>query len=82
MSEHRNTVTALAWSRDNRTLASGGNDKAVIIWNADTGKTTKTLEHPTEVLALAFSADGRLLAAAGSDGSVRLWDVSLVQRGP
>jgi len=73
---HKNAVTAVAWSRANRTLATGGNDRAVLIWSADTGKQIRSLEHPTDVQCLAFSPDGTKLAVGSVDDRLRVYYVS------
>jgi eukaryotic-like serine/threonine-protein kinase len=73
---HVGTVKALARSPDGRTLASGGFDRTVRLWNVESGKTTRLLEgHQNVVTAVAFSPDGRWLASASEDNTVRLWDL-------
>jgi WD40 repeat protein len=69
-------VRSAAWSPDGRFLASGSEDGAVRIWDAETGALLRTLAGHTDwVLSAAWSPDGRFLASASSDGTVRIWGV-------
>jgi WD40 repeat protein len=71
---HRGRVRSLAFSPRGGLAASGGQDKVVRVWEADTGKVLHTLTgYPGEVWSLAFSPDGKVLAAAGGWGEVRLY---------
>jgi WD40 repeat protein len=57
-------------------LASGGDDRTVIIWETATGKSKKTLKgHDQTVTSLAFSPDGRLLASGSGNAAVVVWEV-------
>jgi WD40 repeat protein len=66
---------ALAFSPDGKTLACGG-FQGVRLWEAGTGKLTKTIQAPGrgEVTCLAYSRDGKFLAVGGKDGVVRILD--------
>ena len=63
------------------TLASGGGDRTVRLWDVATGRQIgATLTgHAGRVTSVAFSPDGTTLATAGDDGTVRLWDVATGQ---
>jgi WD40 repeat protein len=69
-------VTALAFSPDSKSLASGGWDDMVRIWDPSTGQQIRRLDaHQSNVSAIAFSSDGKRLATRGGlDGVVRVWD--------
>ncbi len=74
---HKNAVEHVAFSQDNKTLATGGTDKTVRLWDVATGTELAVLQHSGYygVHDLAFSPDGTTLAV--SDGSgVSLWDVT------
>ncbi|SNQ46217.1 putative WD-40 repeat protein [Frankia canadensis] len=72
-------VFALAWSSDGRTLAVGGADGAVQLWNVADPASPRLLGTPLNggtgaVYDLAWFPDGAMLAAAGADGTVRVWN--------
>jgi WD40 repeat protein len=70
-------VLAVAYSPDRETLATGGADKAVRLWEVASGKPLAVLEgHADAVAGLSFSPDGKALASAGYDHAVKLWDLS------
>ncbi len=72
---HANTVFALAFSADGKTLASSSFDRTIKLWDPISGRELRTLAgHGNWVYQLAFSPDGNTLASAGADRSVRLWE--------
>ena len=78
--KHFQAITSLVWSPDPEStiplLASGGEDRNIFFWNAETRETLFELPSDTngEVRSLAFSRDGRLLVSAGDDSDVIVWD--------
>src|SRR5262249_39364025 len=71
-------VTAIAFSPDNRILATGADDYTIQLWNAQTGQSERRLNEPDRgvrppgvypdgqrVYSLSFSSDGKILASAG-----------------
>ncbi len=74
---HRGAIYHVAISPDGKTLATGGLDGTIRLWDVDTGKFIKCLlGHNSYVYRLVWSPDGRTLASSGgSDSIVGLWDV-------
>src|SRR5205807_6368833 len=71
---HTDIVNALVFSPGGKTLASGGWDKLVKLWDVAAGKERTTLRGHTEaVAALAFAPGGRQLATGGLDKQVKTW---------
>ncbi len=72
---HSDSIHALTFSPDGRTLASGS-EYEIRLWDVDTGRTLATLDTGTEnVAALAFSPNGKTLVSGSSQGTLQLWNV-------
>ncbi|MDY6939861.1 MAG: hypothetical protein SWY16_19685 [Cyanobacteriota bacterium] len=70
------TASTLALTPDGKTLISGGRDKAIKVWDAQTGELQKTLQSDSgEIVSLAISADGRTAISGSRDRMVRIWDI-------
>jgi WD40 repeat protein len=63
---HKGAVNALAFSPDGKTIASGGFDAFLRLWDVASGKKLGELNLSNAVTALAFSGDGAKLAALTS----------------
>ncbi len=72
---HDGSVRAVTFSPGGKQMATGGFDRAIRIWDAETQVCTQTLSgHTGWVQALAFSPAGSLLASASFDGTIKLWN--------
>jgi WD40 repeat protein len=71
-------VSAIAFSPDGETIATGNYDGTITLWDTRSG-IQKQLLHasPAAVQQVAFSPDGTKLASNGPDGIVRVWAVNL-----
>ena len=75
---HSAAVYALAFSPDERLLASASFDGSLKLWDVEGGGLLWSDWHTRATIqSLAFSPDGGLLASGGLDGNVRLWDSML-----
>jgi WD40 repeat protein/transcriptional regulator with XRE-family HTH domain len=74
---HTDMVIALAFSLDERTLASGSADGSLKLWDVERRALLWTVGPQGAVLSLVFSPDGRTLASGWLDATVRLYDPRL-----
>ncbi len=67
-------VTALAFSPDGKTLAAGGADGQIYLFNVADGKFIRALAgHTSAITSVAFHPTGTLLVSASKDRTLRLW---------
>ncbi len=67
----------VVFAPDGRTIAAGGIDRRVVLWDATTRQVRIELpRHPLTIWSLAFTPDSRTLASGSQDGIVRLWDAA------
>jgi WD40 repeat protein len=69
-------VTAVAWSRDGKLIASGHDEGLVILWDAATGTELRRFAkgHDAIVNSLAFAPNGKWFVSGSVDRTVRIWD--------
>ncbi|KAF3230073.1 hypothetical protein TWF191_000313 [Orbilia oligospora] len=82
---HTRWVYSVAFSPDNKILASCSHDQTIRLWDIDTdpykvqSQCTSLRQvlkgHTRLVCTVVFSSDGKILASASEDETVRLWDV-------
>lgn len=65
LERHASAVHALAFSPDGATLASGGWDKALVLWDTASGEIQRELTLPAAIAGVAYIDSARILAATG-----------------
>ena len=83
LTQHRQEICGLKWSPDGKTLASGGNDNIVCLW--DLGRKTPRAvleEHNAGIKAIAWCPWQKGLLATGGgtqDKTIKLWQADTGQ---
>ena len=72
---HDGEAFGVAFSPDGKRIASGGRDKLLHLWDAETGQAILAIRGQAgEILGVAFSPDGRRIVTAGGDAKLRVWE--------
>jgi WD40 repeat protein len=86
---HTKPVWVAAFSPDGRTLATGGEDDLLRLWDVASFTPIAHLTNRFEVGSLSFSSDGKLLATAGltfnpllETNRLAFWDLSMQREVP
>jgi dipeptidyl aminopeptidase/acylaminoacyl peptidase len=74
--ETQDVVFALAFSPDSTKLATAGADRAIRVFEVQSGKLLAQIEdHADWIFGVAFSADGKRLASASRDKTAKVFDL-------
>ena len=74
LSSHSRDVNAVAFSRDDNFLASGGGDRTVRLWEVGSQQLLHTMEHGEWVNDVAYAPSGQAVVSAARNGSIKLWN--------
>ncbi|KZS87249.1 WD40 repeat-like protein, partial [Sistotremastrum niveocremeum HHB9708] len=73
---HYFDMNTLSYSADGQTIATGGDDGKVKLWNTTSGFCFVTFsEHTSSVSCVEFAKQGQVLFSASLDGTVRAFDL-------
>jgi WD40 repeat protein len=86
IAEHKDSVFALAFAPDGKSLATAGYDRIIRVWDvSERGAIAKSprltlKDHSDTIHDLSFHPKGHLLASAGADRAVKVWDIATGKR--
>lgn len=79
LKHHKDTITAVAWSPDNKVVATASYDQTINLWNVSDGSFIRTLSGQNDIVAaIVWSLDSKLLISSGFDTQPNLavWDIA------
>jgi cell division cycle protein 20 (cofactor of APC complex) len=83
LTSHTQEICGLSWNADGTTLASGGNDNMLCLWDASSSSASRPrfalTDHQAAVKALAWSPHERNLLATGggtADRCIKFWNAN------
>ncbi|KAG3022203.1 hypothetical protein PC120_g8260 [Phytophthora cactorum] len=84
LERHTMDVADVAWSPDDRMLATCSIDNTILIWDVGVGTLSEVMTQPLQTLTghngwvkgVAWDPVGKYLSSAGEDKTVRMWKVA------
>ena len=73
---HASSIESAFFTSDGRYLVSGGDDKAVKIWEVATGRELRTLRQRDKMTAFAIFPDDQKILVGDEKGNLHLWDMA------
>lgn len=76
---HSALVHSIAVSPDGKTVATGGFDKTIILWDLEGSKLKelrKLAGHTDPIYCVTFDPEGKKIASASQDKTIRIWNVA------
>lgn len=71
---HTSGVLCVAFRPDGKRIASGGCDKTIKVWDAQTGEEVLSIQDTGEVMSVWFSPDGQHILAGSTESTLKVWD--------
>jgi WD40 repeat protein len=73
---HYASVEAVAWSHNGKLLATGSNDKTIILWRSSDGRQIRTLTGSSSgVVSIEFNKLDTSILTITRDGKINIWNI-------
>jgi WD40 repeat protein len=73
--EELRDFTSVSWNHDSSKIISGGRDRSIQIWDAESGALLYTLMgHSDYIYSVFWNHDDRKIFSGSEDGTIRIWD--------
>jgi WD40 repeat protein len=72
---NRRDAHCVSFSTDGKSVASGGKDGSIRIWDVNSGRQLNTWPTGSAVADIVYMPDGKFIASIGDAGDVQLWQV-------
>lgn len=74
---HTDEVQRITFSPDGKTLASGGKDEVIRLWDVESGELKHTFAgHALSIDFLKYPYDGNMIVSKGGDNNICVWNAS------
>jgi WD40 repeat protein/energy-coupling factor transporter ATP-binding protein EcfA2 len=71
---HTGAINSISFRRDGKYIASGSDDKSIILWDLKNGNSITLKGHSNKVKSVSYSPDGNRVASGSDDQTIKIWD--------
>jgi WD40 repeat protein len=73
---HTDAINSVAFSPDGLLIVSGGDDRAIKIWDANNGRIMMSFDNDHRITRVAFAPDNIRIISCDDYQTIRIWDIT------